>query len=348
MIAAVSLSSSPPRWNPMTPYLNASSCYSPSIVFNTCACFTNSASHASPSSVTCGSQYAACDLQFVLHDALESSGVEAGHARKAREKFLENIGGLSAIERETSIAINRRVDFAKTALYIAAEDDSIVSHSSVPLPVDAFVERLVDHSMDFCTKNSSALRSTPENLLKSLERYLYQDKGFQRTSVSYQMDPRALYLHSVLTHRAGSPTMLSLIYSEILKWIRLWGLLDFDVEIFYPHDLSGLPSGYHKKKSKESDNAHIMTTHSLLVEILSDLKEAFWPFQYYHTRSLFLKGAHAANCYDKSSALQDSGFEIASAKAAQHRLDRGVWTSVRHGDMRRALSGKCIMCLTLI
>jgi hypothetical protein len=34
-----------------------------------------------------------------------------------------------------------------------------------------------------------------------------------------------------------------------------------------------------------------------------------------------------------------SGSQIASAKAAQHRLDRGVWTTVRFGDMRRSLSG---------
>lgn len=36
-----------------------------------------------------------------------------------------------------------------------------------------------------------------------------------------------------------------------------------------------------------------------------------------------------------------SGFRLASAKAAKHRLDRGVWTSVNFGDMRRALSGMC-------
>lgn len=34
-----------------------------------------------------------------------------------------------------------------------------------------------------------------------------------------------------------------------------------------------------------------------------------------------------------------SGFRLASAKAAQHRLERGIWTSVRFGDMRRALAG---------
>lgn len=34
-----------------------------------------------------------------------------------------------------------------------------------------------------------------------------------------------------------------------------------------------------------------------------------------------------------------SGFQLASAKAAQYRLERGVWTSVRFGDMRRAIAG---------
>lgn len=61
--------------------------------------------------------------------------------------------------------------------------------------------------------------------------------------------------------------MLSLIYSEILKMLRLWGFLDFDVEIFFPHDRHSLPRGYHKQKSKESDNAHILTSQGLLVEV---------------------------------------------------------------------------------
>ena len=63
--------------------------------------------------------------------------------------------------------------------------------------------------------------------------------------------------------------MLSLIYSEILKMLRLWGLLYFDAEIFYPHDIFNVPKGYHKLKSKESDQAHIMTSGNLLVEVIS-------------------------------------------------------------------------------
>ncbi len=124
-------------------------------------------------------------------------------------------------------------------------------------------------------------------------------KGFRRTNERNLLQPRALYLHSVwdspsayyfyvkwktsfvdlvsnhlimnfdqvLTHRSGSAVMLSLIYSEILKMLRLWGLLNFDVEIFFPHDAHSLPRAYDKQKSKESDQPHIITTQMLLEEV---------------------------------------------------------------------------------
>ncbi|KAF8398249.1 hypothetical protein HHK36_017176 [Tetracentron sinense] len=276
--------------------------------------------HPSPSPLrlACRYQNPTKDLQFVLHDALDASGIDTSYARAAREGFCSQIRRLSDIERETSITINRGVDLGKTALHVAAEDDSLISHSSVPLPVDAFIERLDDLSMGYCSHYNSSFRSSPEYFLASLEKYLYVHKGFRRTTVRKQSEPRALYLHSVLTHRSGSAIMLSLIYSEILKMLRLWGLLNFDVEIYFPHDLYSLPRGYHKQKSKLSDQPHIMTSQSLLVEvtlIVLFIYVLFSSFSYWW-----------------------SGFELASAKAAQHRLERGVWTSVRFGDMRRALS----------
>lgn len=78
-----------------------------------------------------------------------------------------------------------------------------------------------------------------------------------------------LHFEQVLTHRAGSIAMLSLIYSEVLKMLRLWGLVNFDVEIFFPHDHHSLPRGYDKQKSKESDQPHIITSQMLLVEVTS-------------------------------------------------------------------------------
>ncbi|KAF7836218.1 Protein SirB1 [Senna tora] len=328
------MSSLPPPWTPIP-----SSTFSKSHFFPLRFPFPSS---SSSSRVVCHAgpdlrDTPACDLKLVLHDALDSSGIDTTHAREARKGFCAQIENFSDIERQTSISINRCVDLGRTALCITAEDDSLVSHSSVPLPVDAFIERLDDLSMDYCPHYSPSYDSSPENFLESLERYLYVHKGFRRTS-AIQMEPRALYLHSVLTHRTGSAAMLSLIYSEILKMLRLWGLLNFDAEIFFPHDGHGLPRGYHKQKSKESDHSHIMTSGNLLYEILNNLKNAFWPFQHDRTKSLFLRAAHAANCVDRWDFIGESGSQLASAKAAQHRLDRGVWTSVRLGDMRRSLA----------
>ncbi|KAI3744040.1 hypothetical protein L1987_57112 [Smallanthus sonchifolius] len=278
------------------------------------------------------------DLKFVLHDALDSSGFNTTYAREAREGFCSQIKKLSKIERETSISINGEVDLGKTALYIAAEDDSLISHSSVPLPVDAFIGRLDDLSTGYCSRYNSSFTSSPDIFLECLERYLYVDKGFRRTKSSNHLEHRAVYLHSVLTHRVGSMSMLSLIYSEVLKMLRLWGLLKFDVEVSSPNDSYGSPRGYLKHKNTESDQQHIVTTEFLLLKILRDLKDAFWPFQLDQSKSPFLRAAEAAHCSDRSANVDKSGLELASAKAARHRLERGVWTSVRFGDIRRALS----------
>lgn len=43
--------------------------------------------------------------------------------------------------------------------------------------------------------------------------------------------------------RLGSDIMLSLIYSEILKMLRLYGLLEFSLDIFYLRDLNSLLRG---------------------------------------------------------------------------------------------------------
>uniref|UniRef100_A0A0A8YGX7 Protein SirB1 N-terminal domain-containing protein n=1 Tax=Arundo donax TaxID=35708 RepID=A0A0A8YGX7_ARUDO len=282
--------------------------------------------------------------RMVLHDSLDAAGVATAHARAAREGFAAQVGRLTRVDAATSIAISRGADLARAALCVAAEDDSLVSHSSVPLPVDAFITRLDDLSTGFCGGgNFPPSGAPPEVFFDHLNRYLYGLKGFRR--INGVSDVRAMYLHTVLTCRSGSALMLSLIYSEILKTVQIYGLLDFDAEIFFPHDLNSLPRGYDKHKSKLGDEPHIMTSKSLLVEILRTLKGTFWPFQSNQSSSLFLN-AVAANHHGPgtvgNSELRSHGnrsaIEMAAAKAAQHRLMRGVWTNVRFGDMRRALA----------
>ncbi|XP_066306111.1 uncharacterized protein [Miscanthus floridulus] len=282
--------------------------------------------------------------RLVLHDSLDAVGVATAHARAAREGFVAQVGRLTRVSAGSSIAISRGPDLARAALCVAAEDDSLVSHSSVPLPVDAFLARLDGLSSGFCAGgNFPPSSAPPEVFFDYLDRYLYIHKGFRRTNrVS---DVRTMYLHSVLTCRSGSALMLALIYSEILKTVRIYGLLDFDPEIFFPNDLNSLPRGYDKQKGKLGDEPHIMTSKSLLVETLRTLKSTFWPFQSDQFSSLFLN-AVAVNHYGPGTLGDNqarshgniSAIEMAAAKAAHHRLMRGVWTNVRFGDMRRALA----------
>jgi len=44
------------------------------------------------------------------------------------------------------------------------------------------------------------------------------------------------------------------------------------------------------------------------VQILNDLKRAFWPFQHDHTKTLFLRAATAANCVDRSDFVGERYF----------------------------------------
>ncbi|KAH9295390.1 hypothetical protein KI387_038978, partial [Taxus chinensis] len=295
----------------------------------------------------------------VLHSTLESCGIDATHARAAREKFIKEVNGMCNSEREVSISKCIKIDLGRAALEIAAEDDALISHSSVSLPVDAYISRLDVLSMEFCRHFLPPRGAPPHIFPMNLERFMYIHKEFKRTPVSIAGDIRGLYLNTVLTRRTGSVIMLALIYAEIVKTVKILGFLDVDIEIDVPHHPTFLPrgyilsdlqgdQGYHKVKGRSHDPPHVLTTQMFLTEILGNLKEIFWPFQYDPnvSGSLFLRAAYAANCgvgpsiVNSESAFEPNsrGVELANAKAAEHRLRRGVWTSTRYGDLRRAVA----------
>jgi hypothetical protein len=115
--------------------------------------------------------------RLVLHDSLDAVGVATAHARAAREGFAAQVGRLTRVSAGSSIAISRGPDLARAALCVAAEDDSLVSHSSVPLPVDAFIARLDGLSAGFCAGgNFPPSGAPPEVFFDYLDRYLYIHK----------------------------------------------------------------------------------------------------------------------------------------------------------------------------
>ncbi|KAE8723660.1 hypothetical protein F3Y22_tig00012104pilonHSYRG00077 [Hibiscus syriacus] len=165
-----------------------------------------------------GAAAASTDFDFALQDALESSGIDTSHARvlllllfyckeetiEATKGFVSQIKELSNMERETSISINRGVDLWKTALYIAAEDDSLVSHSSVPLPVDAFLERLDDLSMGYCFHY---------NL--SCSAYQLASAKAAQHRLEWDVWTREMRDYSILLYHCG-------LYDQSLKYLKLY------------------------------------------------------------------------------------------------------------------------------
>lgn len=75
----------------------------------------------------------------------------------------------------------RSLDLARAALEIAAEDDALVSHSPVPLPVDSYIDRLDSMALEFAGHYLPPKDRSPATVFEALEIYLYGYKVWQQT-----------------------------------------------------------------------------------------------------------------------------------------------------------------------
>lgn len=292
-----------------------------------------------------------------LHDLMDQAGIDTSHAKAARQNFVKEVAKLASSEGYIATSNSRSLDLARVALEVSAEDDALVSHSPVALPVDSYLERLNSMAMEFAGHHMPSQARTPDAVLCCLDNYLYGYKSFQRTSASHIGDARDCYLNMVLTRRLGSPAMLAVIYSELVKILNSWGVIEFVVDMEVPKDHSSLPHPVVRRDQcveiiSDSTAPQLLTPKSLLVEILTMLKQIYWPWKLLNGStegSDFLKAADAANhgIHMSAGAPVESlftapnnimGSQVASARAAKHRLQRGIWTSTSFGDMRRALA----------
>lgn len=58
------------------------------------------------------------------------------------------------------------------------------------------------------------------------------------------------------------------------------------------------------------DQPCIWSLYFPIMQILRNLKDAFWPFQHDNAGSLFLRAALAANCIDRSNDNEDRYFKF--------------------------------------
>ena len=81
-----------------------------------------------------------------------------------------DLGGGASAQSESAPA-----DLARAALEIAAEDDALISHSPVPLPVDAYLARLDSMAAELAGHHllPNACDRTPEAVFRVMDSYIY-------------------------------------------------------------------------------------------------------------------------------------------------------------------------------
>lgn len=107
----------------------------------------------------------------------------SGTMQAARRNYAEEVANLRT-ESMNGAESSQHVDLARAALEIAAEDDALVSHSPVPLPVDAYLNRLQAMALEFAGHYLPPHCDSPDNVLEALDLYLF---GYQ---VCHLLDAR--------------------------------------------------------------------------------------------------------------------------------------------------------------
>lgn len=247
---------------------------------------------------------------------------------------------------------------AKLALLVAAEDDALISHSSVKFPVESYLKRLETLTRDFeivldlndMTDSNDADKvdllieflfgtSIPNttNFSSSQSRFDHGDlKNTVVDAPGVYESPQPAYLNNVLTRKRGLSANLAIIASDILRKLVKRGTLTHWVKVV-PN--AGSSDGIPLVDLMIPGHGPNIDMNACSLDALRminiHLKRAFWPFSWQSNDPVaggfigasktFLDGASSA----ESEAI---------ARAALHRLQRGVWTSPGAGDIRRALA----------
>jgi hypothetical protein len=259
------------------------------------------------------------------------------HWARFRLEFLDEL------ERGEAVA-----DIAKLALLVAAEDDSLVSNSSVAFPVEAYKSRIVRLTDDFeafvFSKSLSIDSLDDAYIIDEFKQFLFQQSGFQVTQRRIPRNavvdhpgvwesPSIAYLHSVLVKKSGMAACIAIIMGDILRRLVQRGVLSSFAKVVYSSQ-SSLPQ---VELIGDIDGTVDMNacTFNTLRDMNMHLKRAYWPFQWNSNDS-------AAGGFDSAAKTFLSGAESAESeaisRAATHRLERGVWTSPGAGDIRRCIA----------
>lgn len=286
------------------------------------------------------------DLRYARADV----GIQ--HAAAARDAFISelNKGPL-------------RMSLLKAALHIAAEDDGLATNSTVALPVDAFV-----HRVEQMVEELARLRlpdagltpstSTPAEVEAVVNAYLFEEKRIKvkqgRSGIPQNTlvdspgvweRPQYAYVHSTLTNKMGSPASLAILMAHIWSRLLEMGCVSTPVRIDcrYFHQsprfepLTNLTVD--SLRIKGTDQLANTCTTDALIEILRILKRSYFPYRWNTSFDSTTEFSGGGFLDAASRLLTTTEMALdAMARAAEYRLQRGIFTSTGAGDLRRCVA----------
>ncbi|KAG7668476.1 hypothetical protein Ndes2526B_g03893 [Nannochloris sp. 'desiccata'] len=168
------------------------------------------------------------------HPSYRREDMSESHSREARKAFLDAIS-------QGEGAMN----LAEAALQIAAEDDALVSHSSVKLPVAAFcrrLQRLADELIRVILPPLTERKASNKDILDAILDFLYTQQKFTLPNTGRSAllgapivvdapgiweNPRLALLTEVLITKKGIPAALAIVVSDVLRRLLIAGAIDF-------------------------------------------------------------------------------------------------------------------------
>lgn len=265
------------------------------------------------------------------------------HAYEARQLFLHQL------------SVGPGIDLARAALAIAAEDDALVSHSSVKFPDLSYLQRLerIANDVAFTVLPTLSARNA-RGRVEAVYNHLFGTLGFTTPAMAggrsnipigstvdhpgvYE-DARHAYINEALVRKRGIPAILAVIAADIYRRLLEIGAIEFAVRLDVK-DLTTLPTvelleGISRESAIVPGTGTPLNfcTTDTLAECLLFLRRAYWPYTWDAKLGGFQSAARAFLNGGEDAELE------AIARTARHRLDRGIWTSPGAGDLRRALA----------
>ena len=272
-------------------------------------------------------------------------------------------GAVLASSLRTAFAANvsrgeAALDVALAALHVAAEDDSLMSITGVPLPVEPYLQRLERLSDDLCACLSECSGEAPQDTVNRADALFYSTHRFRPPPApalsagavvldmpGVHSDPRQAYAHNALTTKVALPPLLAILYADVWRRVQARGGVSFSIGMRLPATPWEVPQAV-PLPHLTTLGAGVVNTWpaaDALVQLLRHLKRCYWTHSWdtglddpddgpYGSGGGFLGAAESL----LGGAQQHDAATTAIARTAAHRLARGIWTSSGGGDIRRA------------